>query len=393
MDFDFNRLDLLPGRERRLLLGHRWVFSNELSGNLSALEPGSWVTVHSNKGVCLGSGYVNPHSLIAVRMVCAPHEKPSPDFFRNLIEKAALRRRTLLYPDSSCARVVYGEADGLPGLVVDRYGDVVVYQITTLGMARMEDLVRGILVDLFRPKALVFRHDTPVRLLEGLPLEKGVAHGDLPDPCWIEVDGVEFVIDPLNGQKTGFYLDQRDNRTVLRRWAEGRKVLDLFCYNGAWSLSAAAAGAREVLGVDQSPEAVTQARTSAARNRLESICRFQEEEVFTFLRTLKRGAFDLIILDPPAFAKTRGTTNQAIRGYTDLNRRALLALEPGGILVSCSCSYHLSEEMFRDLLLKAALASGRRLRVLEARSQSMDHPVLLAMPETRYLKCAFLEVL
>jgi 23S rRNA (cytosine1962-C5)-methyltransferase len=393
MDLDFNRLDLLAGRERRLLLGHRWVFSNELSGNTSALEPGSWVSVHSSKGVCLGSGYFNPHSLIAVRLVCAPHEKPSPDFFRNLMEKAALRRRTLFYPDSSCARVVYGEADGLPGLVVDRYGDVLVYQITTLGMARMEDLVRGLLLDLFRPKTLVFRHDTPVRLLEGLPLEKGVAYGDLPDPCWIEMDGLEFVIDPLNGQKTGFYLDQRDNRTVLRRWAEGRKVLDLFCYNGAWSLSAAAAGAREVLGVDQSPEAVTQARTSAARNRLENSCRFQEEEVFTFLKILKKGAFDLIILDPPAFAKTRGAAAQAIRGYTDLNRRALLALEPGGILVSCSCSYHLSETTFRDLLLKAALASGRKLRVLKEGSQAMDHPVLLAMPETRYLKCAFLEVL
>ena len=393
MQYDLKRVDLLPGREKRLLQGHRWVFSNEISGNPSAFEPGSWVTVHSSKGVCLGSGYINPHSLIAVRLVCTPHEKPSEEWFRDLLEQAARRRQTMFYPDSPCARMVYGETDGLPGLIVDRYGEVVVYQISTLGMALMEDLVKDILLDLFHPRALVFRHDTPIRMLEGLPIEKGVAYGDIPDPCWIEIDGLEFLIDPLNGQKTGFYLDQRDNRKVLRRWSEGKKILDLFCYSGAWSLSAALAGAQEVLGVDQSFESITQARTSAARNNLENICRFQEEEVFYFLKTIKKGAFDVIILDPPAFARTKATASQAIRGYTDLNRRAMLALEPGGILVSCSCSYHLGEEMFRDLLLRAAQASGRQLRVLEARSQAMDHPVLLAMPEMRYLKCYFLQVL
>jgi 23S rRNA (cytosine1962-C5)-methyltransferase len=328
MNRDLKRVDLLPGREKRLLLGHRWVFSNEISGNASAFEPGSWVTIHSSRGVCLGSGYINPYSLIAVRLVCAPHEKPTPDFFRDLLEKAAMRRRTMFYPDSSCARMVYGEADGLPGLVVDCYGDVVVYQITTLGMALMEDLVKDLLLTIFRPKALVFRHDSPIRLLEGLPLEKGIASGDLPDPCWIEVDGLEFVIDPLNGQKTGFYLDQRDNRKVLRRWSKGKKVLDLFCYNGAWSLSAASAGAQEVLGVDQSADGIIQAGNSAARNNVEKICRFQEEEVFYFLKNLKKGAFDLVILDPPAFAKTKRVVPQAIKGYTDINRRACWPWSP-----------------------------------------------------------------
>ncbi len=390
---ELKRIVLLPGREKRLLQGHRWVFSNEISDNPSAFEPGSWVTVYSSKGVCLGSGYINPHSLIAVRLVCPPHQRPSPDFFRDLVAQAAWRRQTMLYPDSPCARVVYGEADGLPGLIVDRYGEILVYQISTLGMALMEDLVKEVLLDLFRPRALVFRHDTPVRLLEGLPLEKGVAHGEIPNPCWIEIDGLKFLIDPLNGQKTGFYLDQRDNRKVLRRWSKGKRVLDLFCYHGAWGLSAAAAGAQEVLGVDQSSEGVILAQSSAARNNLESICRFQEEEVFYFLKTLKKGTFDIIVLDPPAFAKTKTSLAQAIKGYTDINRRALLALGPGGILVTCSCSYHLREELFRDLLLKAAQASGRQLRVLETRGQAMDHPVLLAMPETRYLKCTFLEVL
>ncbi len=393
MQSDLKSVHLLPGREKRLLQGHRWVFSNELASHPSEFEPGSWVSVYTSKGVCFGSGYINPHSLIAVRLVCRPHEKPSREFFGERLKKAAERRDTLFYPASPCTRLVYGEADGLPGLIVDRYGEVLVYQITTLGMSQKEGLLRELLLDLFRPQALVFRNDTSVRTLEGLPLEKGVAHGELPDPCWINIDGLEFLIDPVNGQKTGFYLDQRDNRGTLRRWAKDRRVLDLFCYNGAWGLSAAAAGARQVVGIDQSSEAVEQARHSAARNHLETICRFDQEEAFFFLRSLKKGAFDLIILDPPAFAKTRSTLSQARKGYTDLNRRALLALEPGGILVSCSCSYHLSEEAFREVLLNAALASGRQLRLLEARGQALDHPVLLAMPETRYLKCTILEVL
>ena len=393
MQSDLKSVYLLPGREKRLLQGHRWVFSNELASHPSEFEPGSWVSVYTSKGVCFGSGYINPHSLIAVRLVCRPHEQPSREFFGERLKKAAERRETLFYPASPCTRLVYGEADGLPGLIVDRYGEVLVYQITTLGMSQKEGLLRELLLDLFRPQALVFRNDTSVRTLEGLPLEKGVAHGELPDPCWINIDGLEFLIDPVNGQKTGFYLDQRDNRGTLRRWAKDRRVLDLFCYSGAWGLSAAAAGARQVVGIDQSSEAVEQARHSAARNHLETICRFDQEEAFFFLRSLKKGAFDLIILDPPAFAKTRSTLSQARKGYTDLNRRALLALEPGGILVSCSCSYHLSEEAFREVLLNAALASGRQLRLLEARGQALDHPVLLAMPETRYLKCTILEVL
>lgn len=390
---DVKSIQLLPGRERRLLQGHKWVFSNELAEPPAELEPGGWVAVHSIRGVGFGSGYFNPHSLIAVRLVCGPHEKPSREWFRELLQRAADRRENLFYAASPCARLVYGEADGLPGLIVDRYGEILVYQITTLGMSRLEDLLQGLLIELFQPRALVFRNDTPVRTLEGLPLGKGVAHGELPVPCWIEIDGLQFLIDPLHGQKTGFYLDQRDNRRALRRWARGRRVLDLFCYNGAWSLSAAAAGASEVVGVDQSREGLDQARESAARNGLDSCCRFEQEEAFAFLKSAKKGAFDLIVLDPPAFAKTRSSLPQALKGYTDLNRRALLLLERGGILVSCSCSYHLSEAGFREVLIKAAQASGRQLRVLEVRGQALDHPVLLAMPETRYLKCTILEVL
>lgn len=384
-------LYLNPGREKRVLRGHRWIFSSEISNRLSDYEPGSWVEVFSSKGVLLGSGYINPHSLIAVRLVCSPGEKPTAEFFHDLIENA-VNRRKVFYPGSDCYRAVYGESDRLPGLVIDRYGEVLVYQITTLGMSRLEPLLQEVMMDLFHPEAVVYRHDTQVRTLEGLPLVKGVWFGELPRSHRVTLDGLELQINPLEGQKTGYYLDQRDNRLSIRRWVREKKVLDLFCYDGAWGLTAASAGAGEVTGVDQSAGAIERARSNALRNRLEDRCRFKAEEAFTFLKSIDKGAFDLIILDPPAFAKTKSSVPEAQKGYTDLNRRALLALKPGGILVSCSCSYHIGEDLFQEILLRAAQASGRQLRVLEARGQALDHPVLLAMPETRYLKCYVLEV-
>lgn len=383
---------LHSGRARRILQGHRWIFSNEISEKLSDFEPGSWVEVRSSKGVPLGSGYINPRSLIAVRLVCPPGQEPSKDFFSGLIKNANERRSRIYYPGSRCYRVVYGESDGLPGLVVDRYGDILVYQITTLGMARMEPLIKELLIELFKPAALVYRHDAPVRALEGLSPEKGIAYGELPDEYWVELDGIEYGLFPLSGQKTGLFLDQRDNRKAFRHWVSGKRVLDLFCNNGAWSLSAVAGGAVEVVGVDQSEEAVRQGRANATRNSMGERCRFVEDEAFHFLKTLERGSYDTIVLDPPAFAKNKSALPEAQKGYMDLNRRALLALKPGGMLVSCSCSYHVSNDMFREVILQAAQASGRQLRLLEARSQALDHPVLLSMPETRYLKCFFLEV-
>ncbi len=373
--------------------GHRWIFSNEISSRLTDYEPGSWVEVFSSKGVSLGSGYVNPKSLISVRLVCRPGEKPSRDFFHDLIKKAATIRGDLFYPGSSCYRALFGESDGIPGLIVDRYNDLVVYQVTTLGISIMESLFQEILLDIFKPEALAFRHDTRIRLLEGLPLDKGVAFGKIPEEHEVDIDGIFYKVDVLRGQKTGLFLDQRDNRKALGRWASGKRVLDLFCYNGAWSLSAASAGAMEAMGVDQSSEAISQANENAARNRLDGVCRFVESDVLSYLKEVKKGYFDIIVLDPPAFAKTKNALPEARKGYADINRRALLALKPGGLLVSSSCSYHLTEELFREALLQAALSSGRQLRLLETRGQAADHPALLAMPETRYLKCYFLEVM
>jgi 23S rRNA (cytosine1962-C5)-methyltransferase len=356
------------------------------------MDPGGWVEVFSSKRVLLGAGYVNPHSLIAVRLVCPPGQKPTREFFATLLQAAAARRR-FLYPDSQCNRIVYGESDGLPGLVVDRYGDILSYQITTLGMARMEPLIQDLLRELFTPAALVYRNDVSLRTLEGLGLEKGVVFGEAPERHWVTIDSLQFGADLLNGHKTGLYLDQRDNRLMLQRLSRGKRVLDLFCYNGGWGIAAAAAGATEVVGVDQSATAIANARANAARNRLDGVCAYTDAEVFKYLKTVEKGRFDIIVLDPPAFAKNKNALTEAHRGYTDLNRRALLALNPGGILITSSCSYHMHEELFQDMLLKAAQASGKQLRLIEARGQSMDHPPLLAMPETRYLKCYLLEVL
>lgn len=386
---DMPTVRLNPGSERRILMGHRWIFSNEIAGSLKHLSPG-WVTVMSAKDIALGSGYLNPHTLIAVRLTCRPGEAPTPDFFRQRLSDAARRRQTL-YPGEEAVRLVFGEADGLPGLVVDRYGSVIVYQITTLGMSQMEPLVQELLIDLCHPQALVYRNDSRSRTLEGLPLEKGVAYGSIPDPLQVRLHDLIFHIDPLEGQKTGFFLDQRDNREALRRWVKDKTVLDLYCYDGAWSLTAAAAGAAVTVGVDQSAAALARAERNARTNNLPR-CRFVEADAIAFLKEVDRQSFDVIVLDPPAFAKSKNALPEAMKGYIDANRRALLALRAGGILVSCSCSYHMSADDLKTAILRAAQAAGRSLRLLESRGQALDHPALLAMPETKYLKCLILEV-
>lgn len=384
-------LTIHPGRERRILKGHRWVFGNEIADPFHDFEPGSWVEVLSAKGVPLGTGYINPSSLIAVRIVCPPGKKPDENFFRQALLDAAGFRQFIYPGDDSACRIVFGESDGLPGLVVDRYDDVLVYQVTTLGMARMEELVRELLCDLFKPSALVFRNDSPSRTIEGLGLEKGVAFGNLPGEIPVRIDGISYLVDALGGQKTGMYLDQRDNRNESKRWTNGKKVLDLFCYNGAWSLSALAGGAAEATGVDQSADAVELAARNAELNGFAGRSSFIAANVFDYLKRIPKASLDVIVLDPPAFAKTKSSMPEARKGYTDINRRALLALRPGGILITSSCSYHMSEEMFQEALISAGQASGRRLRLLRAGGQSLDHPVLLAMPETRYLKCFVVE--
>ncbi len=378
---------LKKGCEKRLARGHKWVFSNEIAQPLKTLSPG-WTGIYSYKEAFLGTGYINPHSLIAVRIFSGKEETPDREFFSKRIAEASQRKKKL-YPGSNTCRIIYGESDCLPGLIIDRYGEVYVCQANTRCMSEHQDTIKDCIIELFNPAAVVFRNDSRARLLEGLPQEKHIAYGNLPERVSVNMNGLDFDVDVLNGQKTGLFLDQRDNREALRKYVRGGSVLDFFCYDGAWALVVKSAGASSVTGIDSSSLALERAKKNASVNSLE--CEFVEAEALDVLKSLSRNSQDMIILDPPAFAKSKKDLPDAMRGYIDINRRALLALKPGGILVSCSCSYNMSAGDFHDVILKASLSAGKELRLLESRGQALDHPVLLAMPETAYLKCLILQ--
>ncbi|MBI3325206.1 MAG: class I SAM-dependent rRNA methyltransferase [Nitrospinae bacterium] len=286
--------------------------------------------------------------------------------------------------------MVYSEGDLLPGLIVDRYGDQLVLQALTLGMELRTELVCETLETLFHPQAIVARNDVGIRTLEGLPVEKKVLRGSVQGPVDIREADLRFAVDPWEGQKTGFYLDQRDNRCLLRPFLRGPRVLDAFCYTGAWALHAARAGAGEVVGIDESPRAIEWAERQAAHNGLQDICRFEMADVFRYLKEADaRGErFDCIIMDPPAFVKNRAKVREGLHGYWEINRRAMRLLKPGGYLITCSCSYHVDPDTFRGTLARAARAAHRTALLLEMRSQGRDHPVLLPVGESAYLKCA-----
>jgi 23S rRNA (cytosine1962-C5)-methyltransferase len=314
-------------------------------------------------------------------------------FFRERLA-AALAYRRRLYGDLNAVRLVHGEGDGLPGLVVDRYGEVLSVQFLTLGMEKRRELILLALRELFAPAAIVARNDVGVRELEGLPQQVELLYGELPPQVLIHEHGLRFRVDVTGGQKTGHFLDQKENHLALRGRVEGERVLDLFCYSGSWSVHAASFGAREVTGVDISTGALTLAAENAELNELQSACSFVRADVFDLLRDWGRTGerFGTVILDPPAFVKNKKKLPEAIRGYLTINRRAMELVAPGGYLFTCSCSHHLQREIFLDLLRQAAAQAGRNVRLLELRGQAFDHPVLLACPETDYLKCAVLQL-
>lgn len=372
----------------RLRRGHPWVFSNEVRGRVADLEPGGIVEVEDGHGVFLGTAYVNPRSLILGRMLTAVREPIDRAFFRSRILRAlALRER--LFPGCDAYRLVFGEGDGLPGLVVDRYGDVLAVQAATCGIDRRLDEIADVLEETLRPRAIVERSDLPVRALEGLEPRRGVIRGSLAGPVVIEEGGVRFEVDLLAGQKTGFYFDHRDNRAALARLAPGGEVLDVFCYLGAWGLLAARAGAKGVTFVDGSPEALARAQQNAEANGLEARCAFHRADAFEVLAAFERAGrrFDVVVLDPPAFVKSRKRLEEGVRGYRDLNARAARLVREGGILATSSCSYHLAWDRFEGMLADAVGRSRRRATVLHRGGQGPDHPVPLLLPEAAYLKC------
>jgi 23S rRNA (cytosine1962-C5)-methyltransferase len=380
---------LRKNEERRLLAGHPWVFSNEIEEVRGIPAAGDVVEILSRSGKILGIGFYNPHSLIAVRRLSPHITRVDGEFFRARLARA-LELRTRCFPGATSYRLVHGESDGLPGLIVDRYNEYLCVQVFSCGMERHLQEICDRLEELLHPAGIVERNDTPLRELESLPRREGILRGTAGTTIHSE-EGVRFTVDPLQGQKTGFFLDQRENRLAFRRFCAGIDVLDAFCNDGGFALHAAAAGAASVLGIDISEEAVTRARANAALNSASTVL-FEKADVFAALESMAAEGrkFDAIVLDPPSFTRSRKNVAAARRGYRDLNMAALRVLNRGGILLSASCSHHITAETFRETLAEAGRRAGRDLQLLDWRGAAPDHPVLPQVPETEYLKCAIL---
>ncbi len=379
--------------DRRLRIGHLWVFSNEIAEIRGLAFDGEMADIKDIRGGFVGRGYINRHSLISARILTHREETIDREFFLKRVTEAIDRRERLL-SGLKALRLIHSEGDFLPGLIVDRYGDSLSIQTLTLGMELWKDTICDVLEELLRPRIMVERNDASVRKLEGLDERKGIIRGSSDSKAVMEENGNRFLVDLMEGQKTGFFLDQRENRERLHEYVKGKKVLDCFCYSGGWSMYAAQGGAEQVTGVDASQGAVELATENARVNGHSRICKFIKADVFHFLReTAKSGErFDVIVLDPPAFVKSKKEVADAVRGYHEINMTAMKLLKDGGILVTSSCSHHIERELFTDILVKAARDAGKTARLLEFRSQGRDHPVLLPMRETEYLKCAFVEI-
>jgi 23S rRNA (cytosine1962-C5)-methyltransferase len=387
-------ISLATGREARILAGHPWIYKSEISRVEDEGEPGGIAHVRDSRGRFLGQAMVNLKSQIAGRLVTREEEAIDATFFEGRIEDAVSRcDRSVRGPDA--CRLIHGEADHLPGLIVDRYADLLVIQILTAGMERVRNMLMAALREVVKPRAIFERNDASSRKLEGLELRKGFAWGGGETGLWIQEGGPHFFVEVEEGQKTGFFLDQRENRQVVKGLAAGRDVLDCFCYSGGFALHAATGGAASVMGIDMSADAIRWAERSAERNGLSSRCTFTVGNAFDALRAFDREGrrFGMLILDPPAFTKGKEAVAGALRGYKEINLRAMKLLGPGGILVTCSCSYHVDAATFLDMLRTAAADAHKEFRLVALRTQAKDHPVLLAAKETQYLKCVILEAL
>lgn len=380
-------------REKRVQSGHPWIYQTEIErvdDPAGEIEPGDIVRVVNSKGVFVCKALYNPASMIALRVLTVRDEPTDEAFFRRRIEAAWEYRKRLC--DVNSCRLIFGESDYLPALIVDKFADILVVQLLCLGMDRLRDMIVRLLVDVVKPRGIYERDDVPVREREGMKQLTGLMWGEVPDRVEVVENGIRFLVDVKHGQKTGFFLDQKENRAAIAPLCPGARVLDCFCHNGTFALNAAKYGAADVLGVDISEEALEVARENAALNGLD--VRFEAHNVFDLLRQYQGEGrqFDLIVLDPPAFTKSRKMVESAKRGYKDINLRAMKLVRDGGYLVSCSCSQHVTPDMFVDILREAAYETRRRVRIIELRSQGRDHPVLLGSDETRYLKCVIMQV-
>lgn len=376
----------------RVRHGHLWIYRSDLID--APAEGGSIVSVKDERGNFIGQALFSDASQIALRFLTQTQEVIDREWWRQKIGEATGRRQ--IPAGTNAYRLIYSEGDLLPSLIVDRYDDVLVLQTLSQGTEALKSMLVELLVEEFNPRAIVERNDARVRELEGLALLSGTVYGEAPGEFEILQHGLRFFVAPLGGQKTGSFLDQRENRIAARNAAQTTnrgRALDCFTFNGAFALHLAAVCA-QVIGIDISGEAVSAARRNAELNQLTNV-EFREANVFDALREVEATGerFDTIVLDPPAFAKNRASLKSALRGYKEINLRALKLLNRGGVLVTCTCSYHVSEELFLEVLAQAAIDAHRRLQIVEKRTQAPDHPVLMGMPETYYLKCLIARVM
>lgn len=389
-------LYLKKNEDKRLRKGHLWVFSNEVDTKktpLDAFSPGDMVIVKDSTGKSMGSAYINPNTLICARLISRKSAaKIGGNFFKSRLNSALLLREKLF--DKPFYRLVFGESDGLPGLVIDRFGSVLSVQITTAGIEKQKDILVDTLVELLSPTAIILKNDNGQRQLEQLPQESEVIYGELPEQLIIEENNAQFAINVIDGQKTGWFYDHRDSRAKVAKIAKDQRVLDLFSYSGAWGIPAAVGGASEVICVDSSESALAMAQTSAELNKVEDKMSFVRDDVFEFLKKARESGerYDIVILDPPALVKRKKDFKAGYEAYRRLNHLALQVLNKNGVLVSASCSHHLTKANLHEILRSSARHIDRHMAFFATGSQAGDHPIHPAIPETEYLKTYFCSV-
>ena len=381
-------IKLKANARARVLAGHPWVFANEVEALAPEAKDGEVIELRDRTGRFLGSGIYNSKSQIAWRRLSRDRVALDETFHRAALERALARRGGAAV--GANRRLVWSESDDLPGVVADQFGDTVVVQIQTLAMDRRSTIIVETLASLTGAAEVILRNDASIRRLEGLPLAVSTRSGRSWEPRWHAIDGFDYWLDLQNGQKTGFYLDQREQHAAVAKHAKGRRVLDAFCNQGSFALHAARAGAARVYGLDSAFDAINQARRNAERNGVAA--EFEAVNVFDYFGARRDEAWDLIVLDPPPFAKSKSALDGALRGYKELNLRAMKALAPGGLLATYTCSHHMQDAELRGVLAGAAADAKRKVQVVEFCHQPADHPVLVTMPESEYLRGYILRV-
>lgn len=382
---------LRRGEEKDIYQGHLWVYDNEVEKITGSFEPGDIVDVLSNKGTFLGRGYINPKSRILVRLMTLKKEEINRDFLQKRIIDAVNLRKGLGL--DSAYRVIFGEADYLPGLIVDKFGDCLVLQTLALGIDKMKQDIIDILADTYRPACIYERNDVPLREKEGLKQQIGVLYGVSPGVAEIKENGIKLLVDIEKGQKTGYFLDQRENRAAIAPFVKNADLLDCFCHTGGFALHAAKFGAKQVEAVDISGLALEYVKKNAELNGFHNITPI-EANVFDLLKQYQeeKRVYDTVILDPPAFCKTKSALPGATRGYKEINLRGMKLLKPGGFLITCSCSHFMTPDLFIKMLSEAAADVRRQARIIEIRYQAKDHPIAVNADESLYLKCVILQI-